>query len=97
MLSRVCIFKPTAVAAMRSQMKVAQLTQAPQRFFRPQSQRPGILNPYRHDPTPMSMDERAQQTVKPVWDRIFDHHKYMQHEGPLKVSSLIKNQQDTKF
>ena len=23
----------------------------------------------------------------PVWDRVFDHKKYMEHEGPLKLST----------
>ena len=25
----------------------------------------------------------------PVWDRIFDYKKYMQHDGPLKLSTGI--------
>ena len=54
----------------------------PQRSFRP-----GGLNPYKHNPTPISDQESKEQESKPVWDRVFDHTKYMQHEGPLKVSS----------
>ena len=27
--------------------------------------------------------------MKPVWDRTFDHKKYMYHEGPLKLSTGI--------
>ena len=46
-------------------------------------------NPYSSDPTPMPDDERASQQDKPVWDRVFDHKKYMQHEGPLKLSTGI--------
>ena len=48
--------------------------------------RPGMVNPYKQDPTPLSAVERDQQTSLPVWDRVFDHKKYMQHQGPLKVS-----------
>ena len=44
-------------------------------------------NPYLHDPTPMSDAERQEQTAKPVWERTFDHKRYMQHEGPLKLST----------
>ena len=37
----------------------------------------------------MSDLERASQGSKPVWDRVFDHKKYMHHEGPLKLSTGI--------
>ena len=47
------------------------------------------MNPYRVDPTPLSEQESAQQEAKPVWDRVFDHSKYMKHEGPLKLSTGI--------
>ena len=56
---------------------------AQMRMFRPQ-----VQNPYRVDPTPMADSERAEQAALPVWDRVFDHKKYMQHEGPLKVSDV---------
>ena len=56
----------------------------PIRGFRPG--KAGMLNPYRHNPTPLSEEEKVFQESKPVWDRVFDHGKYMQHEGPLKVS-----------
>ena len=36
----------------------------------------------------MADSERAEQAALPVWDRVFDHKKYMQHEGPLKVSDV---------
>lgn len=42
-------------------------------------------NPYRYDPTPISEYEREKQQELPVWDRVFDFKKYMDHEGPLKV------------
>ena len=51
--------------------------------------RPGSVNPYRHDPTPMTQNERDTQEAMPVWDRIFDHKKYMKNEGPLKLSTGI--------
>ena len=55
-----------------------------QRFFRP-----GTINQYKKDPTPMSDTEKVSQESKPVWDRVFDHSKYMKHEGPLKLSTGI--------
>ena len=58
---------------------------APVRSFRL-----GTVNPYKHDPIEMSQSERDHQESMPVWERLFDHKKYMQHEGPLKVS-LISN------
>ena len=51
--------------------------------------RSDFKNPYMHDPTPMSQEQRDEQTAMPVWDRVFDHKKYMQHEGPLKLSTGI--------
>jgi len=51
--------------------------------------RSDFKNPYLHDPTPMSQEERDMQTAKPVWDRVFDHKKYMQHEGALKLTTGI--------
>jgi len=48
-----------------------------------------FINPYRHDPTPMPDDIREKQTALPVWDRVFDHKKYMKQEGPLKLSTGI--------
>ena len=79
------MLRPTAgrvmVNAARNQIFVSnQMVQMNQRFFRP-----GVVNPYRDDPTPLSSKESSEQASKPVWDRIFDHKKYMQHEGPLKV------------
>ena len=49
--------------------------------------RSGFMNPYKHDPTPMSDAIREQQMAKPVWERVFDHKKYMHHVGPLKLST----------
>ena len=51
--------------------------------------RPGTVNTYKYDPTPLSEDQSKQQESLPVWDRIFDHKKYMHHEGPLKLSTGI--------
>ena len=35
----------------------------------------------------MSQEERDEQQAIPVWDRVFDHKKYMHHTGPLKIST----------
>ena len=51
--------------------------------------RPGTINTYKHDPTPLTEYEQVKQQTLPVWDRVFDHKKYMQHEGPLKLSTGI--------
>ena len=51
--------------------------------------RPGTINTYKVDPTPISHAERIVQDDLPVWDRIFDHAKYMKHDGPLKLSTGI--------
>ena len=48
-----------------------------------------FMNPYRNNPTPLSQAERDEQAVRPVWERVFDHKKYMQHDGPLKLSTGI--------
>lgn len=48
-----------------------------------------FVNPYKSDPTPMNDAQREAQTAKPVWDRVFDHQRYMKHEGPLKLSTGI--------
>ena len=47
------------------------------------------MNPYKHDPTQVDEKIREQQAAKPVWDRVFDHKKYMKHVGPLKLSTGI--------
>ena len=49
--------------------------------------RSDFRNPYMHDPTPMSQEQRDEQTAQPVWDRVFDHKKYMHHEGALKLTT----------
>ena len=51
--------------------------------------RQSFKNPYTTDPTPMSQQEKNEQAELPVWDRVFDHKKYMEHEGPLKLSTGI--------
>lgn len=48
-----------------------------------------FLNPYKSDPTPMPDNIRVEQQAKPVWDRVFDHQRYMKQEGPLKLSTGI--------
>lgn len=37
----------------------------------------------------MTQQQRDEQVVKPVWERTFDHQRYMKHEGPLKLSTGI--------
>ena len=76
-----------ASAVFRNQAQLCNklsLMQTSQRFFRPPSQ-----NIYRADPTPISEKESTEQESKPVWERVFDHKKYMKHEGPLKLSTGI--------
>ena len=75
MLSRLITRIPVAMKP-RPQIVVQQM-----RFFRP-----GTINAYRHDPVDMDEGERRNQESRPVWDRVFDHKKYMEHEGPMKVS-----------
>ncbi len=35
--------------------------------------RPGSMNPYKHNPTPLTETEQDSQRNLPVWDRVFDH------------------------
>ena len=49
--------------------------------------RSDFKNPYMNDPTPMSQQQRDEQTALPVWERVFDHKRYMEQEGPLKLST----------
>ena len=58
-------------------------------IFPVRSYRSGFMNPYLHDETPVSATERVEQAEKPVWDRVFDHKKYMMQEGPLKLATGI--------
>ena len=51
--------------------------------------RDGFMNPYKNDPTRVTESERVEQAAMPVWERVFDHKKYMQHAGPLKLSTGI--------
>ena len=51
--------------------------------------RQSFKNPYTTDPTPMSQQEKTEQAELPIWDRVFDHKKYMEHDGPLKLSTGI--------
>ena len=80
MLSRVLLFnRSNALTAPRRMV----CYQAVRGF------RSDFKNPYLNDPTPMNDVERQDNQVKPVWDRVFDHKKYMVHEGPLKISTGI--------
>ena len=46
-------------------------------------------NPYTHSQVKLTKYEWEKQASLPVWDRIFDHTKYVEHEGPLKMSTGI--------
>ena len=70
---------------LKTPFRQSALVAQPARFFRP-----GTVNPYKHDPTPVSPKQREAQELLPVWDRVFDHQKYMKHNGALKVSILLK-------
>jgi hypothetical protein len=50
--------------------------------------RSDFKNPYKYDPVELSEVERTKQDILPVWERIFDHKKYMEIEGPLKVRPI---------
>ena len=75
------------MGASRAHMKLA--SRMPLMAPQARTFRSSFKNPYTYDPTPMPDDEREAQTKKPVWDRVFDHKKYMQHDGPLKLSTGI--------
>lgn len=49
--------------------------------------REDFKNPYKTDPLNLTEVERKKQEGLPVWERLFDHKKYMEHEGPLKVKN----------
>ena len=51
--------------------------------------RTDFLNPYLHNPLPLTETERTKQENLPVWERTFDWKKYMEHDGPLKLSTGI--------
>ena len=68
------LFKPQMKALMTTQLRTF---------------RPGTINTYKYNPNPVTEDVRAEQASLPVWDRIFDHRKYMHHEGALKLTTGI--------
>ena len=78
MLTR-CLMLGTGRASLAQSRMVAM---APVRFFRSD-----FKNPYMNDPTPMSQEQRDEQLARPVWERVFDHKRYMEHDGPLKLST----------
>lgn len=83
MLSRFLQFNRGIVHCIPKQ-RINHITSMPVRYFRP-----GTLNPYKWDPVELTDSDRSTQAQAPVWDRVFDHKKYMQHEGPLKLSTGI--------
>ena len=44
-------------------------------------------NPYLASNVKLNPVEAETQKELPVWERVFDHKKYMEHEGPLKLST----------
>lgn len=42
-------------------------------------------NPYEVKTELLTEKEREKEKVLPVWDRKFDHEKYLKQKGPLKV------------
>ena len=48
--------------------------------------RSDFVNPYKQSPINLTETERQKQEELPVWDRTFDYKKYMEHDGPLKVT-----------
>lgn len=48
-----------------------------------------FVNPYKAAPIHLNEAERVAQEKLPVWERVFDHKRYMEHEGPLKVNDLL--------
>ena len=65
------------------------MSKAPLVVMQQRAFRQTFVNPYKYDPTPMPDHLRESQTAKPVWERVFDHQRYMKHEGPLKLSTGI--------
>ncbi len=58
--------------------------QVPVRHFRSD-----FVNPYKRAPIDLTEAERTNQENLPVWERTFDFKKYMEHDGPLKVITII--------
>ena len=50
--------------------------------------RTGFINPYKASPVELSDFEKQNQEKLPVWERVFDFKKYMEHDGPLKVTFI---------
>ena len=73
--------------ASKSQILAPVFVQAPVRHFRSD-----YVNPYIHSPIKLSEQERTSQESVPVWDRAFDFKKYMEHDGPLKVTNFYNNE-----
>ena len=44
-------------------------------------------NPFTHPEVKITQKEEEMQKDLPVWERVFDHKKYMEHEGPLKMTT----------
>ena len=44
-------------------------------------------NPYTQPEVKATPQEIEDQKDLPVWERVFDHKKYMEHKGPLKMAT----------
>ena len=70
-------------------MYAAKLWRKPMMLLRPtlrfyRSEKP---NPYMTSEVKINPIEEMKQQDLPVWQRIFDHKRYMEHEGPLKMAT----------
>ncbi len=81
MLSKVFL---RSLALSKNQASKLLFVQAPVRHFRSD-----FVNPYIHSEVKLTETERSTQENLPVWERTFDFKKYMEHDGPLKLSTGI--------
>ena len=65
----------------RSYLRPFTLFKKPMFYFRMST------NPYVSSEVKINQVEAEKQESLPVWERIFDHKKYIEHEGPLKMST----------
>ena len=58
-------------------LSVQRLAYSPLVAMQTRTFRQTMMNPYKADPTPLRETDRAAQAEMPVWERVFDHQKYM--------------------
>ena len=56
--------------------------------------RDGFINPYLASEVEVTPEEIKEQAEMPVWERFYNREKYMEHVGPLKVSSGVSDGKD---